>query len=171
MTIIGIVALKQKGARLDLLTVSLGAIVWKSSGNGNNGNAKCPPVVHYSDWSAGQLWVLFNYAGELAVARLMDATSEAGYSDPCRRVIKPPLREVGNLIHHGGNEMKMNSISCLSNKRGAQENCCHLGEVSGSGSIHLIYEVIVFWQLSGTDLWGYSSTSRFSTHQPARGNR
>lgn len=72
---------------------------------------KCPPVVHYSDGNAGQLSVLFNYAGELAVARLMDATSEAGYSDPCRRVIKPPLREVGNPIHHGGNEMKMNSIS------------------------------------------------------------
>lgn len=41
----------------------------------------------------------------------MDATSEAGYSDPRRRLIKPPLWEVGNPIHHGGNEMKMNSIS------------------------------------------------------------
>lgn len=41
----------------------------------------------------------------------MDATSETSYSDPRRRVIKPPLREAGNPIHHGGNEMKMNSIS------------------------------------------------------------
>lgn len=72
---------------------------------------KCSPVVHYSDGSAGQLSVLFNYTGELVVARLMDTTSEVGYSDPCRRVIKPPLREVGNPIYHGGNEMKMNSIS------------------------------------------------------------
>lgn len=54
---------------------------------------KCPPVVHYSDGSAGQLSVLFNYAGELAVARLMDATSEVDYSDPCRRVIKLPFEE------------------------------------------------------------------------------
>lgn len=44
------------------------------------------------------------------MARLIDTTSEGGYSDPRRRVIKPPLREVGNSIHQGGNEMKMNSI-------------------------------------------------------------
>lgn len=111
MTITVIVALKHKEDRLDPLTVSLGATVWKSSGDVSNNNTKCPPVVHYSDWSTGQLSVLFNYAGELAVARLMDSTSEAGYSDPCRRVIKPPLREVGNPIYHGDNEMKMNSIS------------------------------------------------------------
>lgn len=46
-----------------------------------------------------------------SLPRLMDATSEASYSDPCRRVIKPPLREVGTPIHHGCNEMKMKSIS------------------------------------------------------------
>lgn len=62
MTIIVIVALKHKEDGLDSLTVSLGLIVGKSSGNGNNSSTKCPPVVHYPDGSAGQLSVLFNYA-------------------------------------------------------------------------------------------------------------
>lgn len=44
------------------------------------------------------------------MARLIVTASEGGYSDPRRRVIKPPLKEVGDSIHHGGNEMKMNSI-------------------------------------------------------------
>lgn len=39
----------------------------------------------------------------------MDATGEASRSDLCQRVIKPPLREVSNPIHHGNNETKMNS--------------------------------------------------------------
>lgn len=39
----------------------------------------------------------------------MDATGEAGRSDLCQRVIKPPLREAGDPIHHGNNETKMNS--------------------------------------------------------------
>lgn len=59
-----------------------------------------------------------------------------GYSDPCWRVIKPPLREAGNPIHHGGNEMKMNSVSFPSNKGGAWQSCrrlCRLREVSRSG--------------------------------------
>lgn len=44
----------------------------------------------------------------------MDATGEASRSDLCQRVIKPPLREVSNPIHHGNNEMKMNSSISLS---------------------------------------------------------
>lgn len=39
----------------------------------------------------------------------MDATGEASHSDLCQRVIKSPLREVSNLIHHDNNETKMNS--------------------------------------------------------------
>lgn len=44
----------------------------------------------------------------------MDATGEASHSDLCQRVIKPPLREVSNLIHHDNNETKMNSSISLS---------------------------------------------------------
>lgn len=44
----------------------------------------------------------------------MDATGEASHSDLCQRVIKPPLREASNPIHHGNNEMKMNSSISLS---------------------------------------------------------
>lgn len=44
----------------------------------------------------------------------MDATGEASHSDLCHRVIKPPLKEVSNLIHHDNNETKMNSSISLS---------------------------------------------------------
>lgn len=39
----------------------------------------------------------------------MDVTGEAGRSDLCQRVIKSPLREAGDPIHHCNNETKMNS--------------------------------------------------------------
>lgn len=146
MKIIVIVALKQKEDHL-ALTVSSGVIVWKSSGNENNSNTECPPVVHYSDRSTGQLSVLFNYAGKFAVARLMDATSDAGYSDLCRLVIKLPLREVGSPIHHSGNEMKMNSISLPSTRtrRAAKLLPSQRGQQVRRmvQFIHLIYEIIV----------------------------
>lgn len=114
-------------------------MVWGSSGDGDNSES---PVVHYADGSAGQLSVWLNCAGELAAARLMDATSEAGNSDPRRRVIKPPLRAAGNPIHHGRNEMKMNSISFA-----ARLGPGRLQEVKRSGKtggIGLTFETSVF---------------------------
>lgn len=49
----------------------------------------------------------------------MDATGEVGRSDLCQRVIKPPLREAGDPIHHGNNETEMNSsILTLPNNGG-----------------------------------------------------
>lgn len=138
----------------------------------------CPPVVHYADGSEGQLSVLFNYAGELAVARLIDTTSEGGYSDPRRRVIKPPLREVGNSIHHGGNEMKMNSIR-FSLTNAACGSTVTVPPISGrSKGQERRVELVSFWELSYLDnphttsyLWEYSPASCFSTHRLTFGQR